>query len=53
MEFANWLDNLDLPDAHGILGHPKRFVVPDRHDKVYAVVNAVRAMILLGGTGGR
>ncbi len=46
MEFAHWLDNLDLPDPHWILDHPKKFTVPDRHDKVYAVVNGVRAAYL-------
>ena len=46
MEFANWLDNLDLPDARWLLDHPRKFSVPDRHDKVYAVVNSVRAAYL-------
>lgn len=50
MEFANWLDNLDLPDPQWILDHPKKFTVPDRHDKVYAVVNAVRAAYVANPT---
>ncbi len=43
LEFATWLDNLDLPNPEWVLDNPDRFVVPNRHDKVYAVVNAVRA----------
>ena len=46
LEFATWLDNLDLPDPEQILAKPEEFAVPDRHDKVYAVVNSVLSAYL-------
>jgi MoxR-like ATPase len=46
LEFATWLDNLDLPEPEWVLAHASEFVVPDRHDKVYAVVNSVLSAYL-------
>jgi MoxR-like ATPase len=46
LEFATWLDNLDLPDPEWVLSHVEEFKVPDRHDKVYAVVNSVLSAYL-------
>lgn len=46
LEFATWRDNLDLPDPAWVLRHADDFEVPDRHDKVYAVVNSVLAAYL-------
>jgi hypothetical protein len=40
-EFLTWEQNLDLQDPEMLLADPKKFKVPDRGDKVFAVLSAV------------
>lgn len=46
VEFITWLRNLDLPDPEALLAAPEKYKVPDRHDKIYAVLSSVTTATL-------
>ncbi|MCC7376980.1 MAG: AAA family ATPase [Verrucomicrobiales bacterium] len=39
--FFSWLQAQDLPDPEAILSNPDAFVLPDREDKAFTVLNSV------------
>ena len=41
MTFLTWRRELDLPDPEMLLKDPKKFVIADRHDKVFATLSSV------------
>jgi hypothetical protein len=45
-ELLSYLDNLDLPDPEKLLKNPGKYVVPDRHDKVFALLSSVASCAL-------
>lgn len=45
-EFVVWTDDLDLPDPEDLLSDPKKFKMPDRADKQFAVLSAVVSAVL-------
>ena len=42
LEFLAWLEHLDLPDPEAVLADPDSFVLPERSDRAFAVLTAVR-----------
>jgi len=46
IEFINWSNDLDLPDPEWLLENPTKYKVPDRTDRVYAVLSSVLAAAL-------
>lgn len=42
-QFLTWRRELDLPDPEELLKDPKKFVIADRHDKVFTTLSAVVA----------
>ncbi len=44
--FTTWVSNLDLPDPEVLLADPRKFSLPDRQDKAYAVINSLTAAFL-------
>lgn len=44
-EFLTYIQELDLPDAESVLANPKKWEVPTRGDKVYAVASSVLAAV--------
>lgn len=51
-EFLAWLGDRDLPDAVHLLDHPDTFVVPERPDRVHAVLAAVTGAAIFRGDAG-
>jgi len=45
-QYLEWLKKQDLPDPEDLLNHPSDFTMPDRADKVYAVLASVVAAVL-------
>lgn len=45
LELLSWLDELDLPDPEAALADPDGVELPDRSDRVYAVLSAVAAAV--------
>ena len=45
-EFLNWTRELDLPNPEDLLKKPESFKLPDRPDKVYAVLSSVVTVVL-------
>lgn len=41
MDFHNWLKNLDLPDPEDVLKNYKKFEVPKRPDKMFAILSGI------------
>lgn len=41
VEMLTWLRNLDLPDPEVLLENPSKYRVPERHDKIYAILMSV------------
>jgi hypothetical protein len=41
VEYATWVQSLDLPDPEDLLAHPERYRHPSRGDQAYAVLGAV------------
>jgi hypothetical protein len=46
LEFLSWVKELDIPDPEEVIKDPKNFRLPDRGDKIYAVLSAVVAAVL-------
>lgn len=46
LPFLTWAKNLDLPDPEELLRNPRRFVLPDRQDKAYVIINSLTAAFL-------
>lgn len=53
IEFLTYTKELDLPDPEEILKDPQGIVIPDRMDKLYAILNSVTAAILENNTPDR
>ncbi len=51
--FQIWLKNLDLPDPEEILAAPEKFVLPDRQDKLFAILTSVTAAFSVDPTHSR
>ncbi|MEM8922978.1 MAG: MoxR family ATPase [Actinomycetota bacterium] len=45
LEFLGWLADLDLPDPEALLADPDGFELPERGDRVYAVLTSVAAAV--------
>jgi hypothetical protein len=45
VELLMWGEEMDLPDPEAVLADPESFVVPERGDRVYAVLSAVAAAV--------
>lgn len=45
-EFILWTEELDLPDPEDLLKDPKKFKMPDRADKQFAVLSSVVSAVL-------
>jgi hypothetical protein len=44
-EYLAWLEAFDLPDPEALLADPGSFVLPERGDRVYAVLTAVASAV--------
>jgi len=44
LEFMSWLQELDLPDPQWVLDNPNKFEIPDRADKVYALLTSIASL---------
>jgi len=52
-EFLVWKRDLDLPDPEELLKDPKKFKLPDRSDKTFAVLSSVTVAVLNDTTADR
>lgn len=50
LEFYSWQKSLDLPDPEELLQNPKKFILPERGDRAYAVLTAVVAATIQNPT---
>jgi MoxR-like ATPase len=49
-EFLSWLTNLDLPDPETLLADPQGAQLPDRTDRLYALLGALVSHVLADGS---
>ena len=53
LELLTWLSEMDLPDPEEILADPAGALLPDRGDRLYALLTAVAAAVASRPTGPR
>jgi hypothetical protein len=46
LEYAGWLEEMDLPDPKELLDRPEKAVLPEEDDRMFATLNAVASTAL-------